>query len=144
MGPAELVSIGAALIAGWSVIVAHRANGRATEANRLAGEANGIANESLEAQQKSLPPVWSAVGDDKSAPAFRNQSGRNVVVERLQIEPGVTAGYVSLRTALPTRVEYGDTFEFSVQRMMGPNPALARIHWRFEDETEVQATERYL
>ena len=82
------VGLGAAAVAIWSVIVAHRANGRADIANHTADEANRIARESVDAQKLSLPPAWSAAQDlGHRKVVFQNTSGRNIRVESLASIP---------------------------------------------------------
>ncbi|MDD9152083.1 hypothetical protein PUY80_05795 [Plantibacter flavus] len=74
------------------MIIAHRANDRADQANTASAEANRIANESLEAQRQALPPAWSpAMETGKDTVAFQNQSGRHIIVQRVEVEPDEAA-----------------------------------------------------
>jgi len=138
-----VISLLAAGVAVWSVIVAHRANGRADEANIASAEANRIAKESLEAQRQALPPAWSpAMETGKNTVSFQNQSGRHIVVDRVEVEPDEAADLVRLQTSLPTRIEYGDLYELMVLRTMQLSPDLVALTWHFEGEETQERTER--
>ncbi|MGD8168548.1 hypothetical protein ACEXOS_015105 [Herbiconiux sp. P16] len=147
-----VVGIFAVVVAGVSVIVALRANARASEANRLAvdantaaAEANRIATQSLDAKKATLPPPWSAaVSTGKNTIGFTNQSSRHIVVTRVEVEPDEAAGLVHLARELPTRVEYGDAFELMVIRTMQVSPSEIHLTWHFDGESAEQVTRRFV
>lgn len=125
----------ASAIAVTSVIVATRANARSSEANR-------IAKESLAAQERVLPPAWSAAIDTETNKiGLTNQSGRHIVVEKVDVEPTASARFVRLIYDLPTRVEYGDVYEFVV---LGAGARGIVLTWHFEGHATVHSTERLL
>ena len=128
----------ASAVAIWSVIVALRANGRAAEANR-------IAKQSLAAQEQVLPPAWSAAVDTAANEVgITNQSGRHIVVERMDVEPATAARFVKLIHPLPTRVEYGDVYEFIVIGALEASAKSVVLEWHFDGHATVHSTERLL
>ncbi|MES2169838.1 MAG: hypothetical protein V4479_03835 [Actinomycetota bacterium] len=125
----------ASAIAIGSVIVALRANARSTEANR-------IAVQSLAAQEQVLPPAWSAASDtEPNKIGLTNQSGRHIVIEKLDVEPESARRFVRLSHHLPTRVEYGDVYEFVV---LGAGAEAVVLTWHFEGHSTIHSTERLL
>jgi hypothetical protein len=125
-------------VAGWGVIVAHRANGRSKDAN-------AIAEKSLAARQRSLPSTWSSVERlAENLIGFRNQSSRDIMVEGVTVEPEIGARTVSFKVPLPTRVEYGDFYPLRLNRMLAGNAEKVILRWRYEDSAETQSAERIL
>ncbi len=139
------VGVVAAVIAIVSVVVAAKANTRSDHANRAAAEANRIASEALEVQKRTAPPAWSgAQRDGKSRLSFRNESGRTLIVVAADAQPTEAESMLSIYEELPSRVEYGDTYDVQVLQTWGASPEILTLTWRFEDESETRKTERRL
>lgn len=148
---ALVIGLLSAGVAVWAVVVAHKANGRADKANKIAAEANGLATDAneiagraLELQEQTLPPEWSdAISLEKDHVAFRNQSGRHIIVTNVD---EVQAGPVLLNpvAGLPVRVENGDVLKLLAIYASTSDPGTVRIVWQFEGDVAVHATERHL
>lgn len=113
------------------------------EAAALAREANDALHRQALAQEKSLPPEWSAaIPGEGQRVSFQNTSSRHIVVEGVEVEPIGAHRLVRLGAELPTRVEYGDHLEVYVLHMLAGSPERVKLVWRFEDEETTRVTER--
>lgn len=120
LGLSDVLAVIGVGIAVWAVIVAHRANVRAKEANQIA--------------ERTLPPEWSGLEptpDDKQF-KVRNQSSRAMVVESVELTSG--NGKVWIDYDFPVAVNYGDALVITVLLVYEEAQPHLRIGWRYADE----------
>ncbi|QHC71030.1 hypothetical protein [Rathayibacter sp. VKM Ac-2801] len=151
-----VVTAGAGAVAWWQAIAASRAKKDAEAAEKRAvkaAEKSAVAAaasaeqhaRSADAAERALPPTWSLMERVSSTVCrLRNDSSRHIIITAFEPQPIELGPALSKVLApLPTRVEYGDAFEFLIlARGAGPRITSVRIRWRFEAETEDQWNER--
>lgn len=144
-----VISVGVSLIsavaAAWSAAAATRANQRADnanaiardavskadEANRIAMKANEISESALEHQKRHAPPAWGDVeAVSKSKRRIENTSGSDVIIAAIDAMPESASGLLFAEN-LPAQVSYGDWYQFSTAKTMGPSVESINIHWHY-------------
>jgi hypothetical protein len=84
----------------------------------------------------SRPSAWGAakrLAYDRWA--FRNTSGRSIVLEGVRVEPGNAAALLSIDVTLPHEFRAGELMQLSTERRSDLSVEKLTLVWRFSDET---------
>lgn len=85
-------------------------------------------------EKEMTPSPWAVRFVSGSLHQAVNNSGKAIRVDGFQIEPEGTQRRVQIRTPdIDGLYQYGDSFDFLVSKVMGPNARKLTIHWHFED-----------
>lgn len=115
----------------------------ANESARLAAEANDAFKRQAEAQEEAnrikreemAPKDWTVAQIDDNAWRVTNTSQRLLSGVTFNVEPDGTERLVSITTSHQDgRYEFGDSFQFGVTKVWGPNPEKLTIRYSHADD----------
>jgi type II secretory pathway pseudopilin PulG len=89
-------------------------------------------------REEMEPAPWTTKHVNNDLYAAFNSSGRDIVVDRVEVKPDTAVGRVRLSLADDGRYAYGDSVEFIVSQALGSRAKKISIYWRFEDEPDAE------
>lgn len=92
-------------------------------------------------QDELMPDDWTIVHINNQLYGARNTSGRNLLVDRVEVAPENASGRVHFGLQPDGVYAPGDRVEFMHSRVMGRNAHKFTIFWRYLDEPDSELNE---